>query len=137
MVAGSEILESLRDLGVTVEIVGPDRIRLRPASKIPVELVSRIRESKAAILEVLRNRPLTCSRYCYEVEPGRWIHRPWTGCTTASPPAESIRMEEQACWHCRGTGECNCTACGHFETRAAWTSGACIPCEIRKHAPIQ
>jgi hypothetical protein len=47
----------LRSLGVTVTVVGVDRLRLEPADKIPAEMVARIREAKPAILEVLRSRP--------------------------------------------------------------------------------
>jgi hypothetical protein len=48
---GAQILESLQSLGVTVTAVGPDRLRLEPASKIPAEMVSCVREAKPAILE--------------------------------------------------------------------------------------
>jgi hypothetical protein len=87
---GAQILESLRSLGVTVEAIGPDRLRLQPASKIPAELVPRIREAKPAILEVLRSRLVEvgsgdaacgsphCAG-CYEVESGARIHPPKCG----------------------------------------------------------
>ncbi len=65
--SGVQILESLRALGVTVTAVGPDRLRLEPATKIPAEMVPRIREAKPAILEALRNRLATCSPDCYEL----------------------------------------------------------------------
>jgi hypothetical protein len=51
--SGAEILENLHELGVSVMVIGPDRLRLEPASKIPPELVSNIRKSKAEILAVL------------------------------------------------------------------------------------
>ena len=87
---GVQILESLRSLGVTVAAVGSDRLRLEPASKIPAEIVPRIREAKAAILKALRNRTAKteadgaacgsphCAG-CYDVGDGRKIHPPKCG----------------------------------------------------------
>jgi hypothetical protein len=123
---GLEILESLRSLGVTVKAVGPDRIRLEPASKIPAEMVPRIREAKPTILEALRSRPATCSPDCYEIEPGIWIHRPHKGCTTIKPEASDLRRKMAVtCWHCRGEKRCACIAC--------WQAGPgdCVTCKGR------
>ena len=117
-----EILESLRSLGVTVEAVGPDKLRLEPASKIPAEMVPRIREAKTAILETLRNRPATCSPDCYEVQPGVWIHRPHAGCNTIRPEASAAQHKVVVtCWHCRGEKRCTCIAC--------WQTGQCVTCK--------
>ena len=52
-----EILDTLKDIGVRVRVIPPETLRLEPASRIPPELLSRIRESKPEILEALRNRP--------------------------------------------------------------------------------
>lgn len=41
-----EILETLRNLGVTVQVIPPDRLRLQPASVIPTKLLARVREAK-------------------------------------------------------------------------------------------
>lgn len=124
---GLEILESLRSLGVTVQAVGPDRLRLEPASKIPAEMVPRIREAKPAILEALRNRPSTCSPDCYELEPGIWIHRPHTGCTTIKPEAGvSQRRVAVTCWHCHGEKSCACSACWQVGG-----PGECVTCKGR------
>jgi hypothetical protein len=84
---GSQLLESLRNLGVAVWVVGPDRLRFEPASKIPPEMVPRIREQKPAILEALRNRlaetgPVCGSPHCagcYDVGDGQKIHPPKCG----------------------------------------------------------
>jgi hypothetical protein len=109
---GAQILESLRSLGVTVQVVEPGRLRLEPASKIPTEIVSRIREAKPAILEALRNRLATCSPDCYEAEPGVRIHRPHKGCTTIRPEAGgSEHKVAVTCWHCQGGKRCSCIAC--------------------------
>jgi hypothetical protein len=84
---GIQLLESLRILGVAVRVVGPDRLHFEPASKIPAEMVPRIREQKPAILEALRNRlaetgPVCGSPHCagcYDVGEGRKIHPPKCG----------------------------------------------------------
>jgi len=119
---GFEFLESLRNLGVTVEAVGPDKLRLEPASKIPAEMVPRIREAKTAILEALLNRPATCSPDCYEVQLGDWIHRPHAGCITIRPEASSAQHKVVVtCWHCRGEKRCRCISC--------WQTGQCVTCK--------
>jgi hypothetical protein len=80
---GVQILESLRNLGVTVAAVGPNRLRLEPASKIPAEMVPRIRDAKPAILDALRTTLAACgSPYCagcYDVGDSRKIHPPKCG----------------------------------------------------------
>ncbi len=121
--SGVQILESLRALGVTVTAVGPDRLRLEPATKIPAEMVPRIREAKPAILEALRNRLATCSPDCYELEAGVWIHRPWTRCTTGKTESNGPHKITVTCWHCRGEKSCACIAC--------WQAGPgeCVACK--------
>jgi hypothetical protein len=42
-----------------------------------------------------------------------------------------------SCWHCGGSGQCDCITCGHFETHAAWKAGRCAPCEARERGPVQ
>jgi len=82
-----QILESLRSLGVAVRVVRQDTLSLEPASKIPSEMVLRIREEKPAILEALRNRPAEPETICgsphcagcYDVGDGRRIHPPKCG----------------------------------------------------------
>jgi hypothetical protein len=57
-----ELIETLTALGVTLTANG-DRLRIEPASKVPPELVPRIREAKPAILEaLLRSRPATSTK---------------------------------------------------------------------------
>jgi hypothetical protein len=112
MAASLEILESLRDLGISVRVVGMDKIRLQPVSKVPVALAARIREEKPAVLQLLRNRPSTSSLSCYASEPVASIHRPWVGCTTAEAEfAKPRQMVTAPCWHCRGEQTCGCSSC--------------------------
>jgi hypothetical protein len=44
---------------------------------------------------------------------------------------------ESPCWHCAGSGHCDCITCGHLEAHAAWTSGRCIPCSLRTQPKVQ
>ncbi len=110
-----QLLETLNRLGVGVRVVAGDRIRLEPASKIPADLLPRIRKAKPEIIAALRNgRPATCAASCYQVEPGRWIHHPWDGCTTGKAEAEKPQRQVQVeCWHCRGERKCGCITCWH------------------------
>ena len=117
-----EILTELHRRGVAVSLDGDD-ILLKPRQALDDTLRARIRQAKPAILEILRNRPSTCSPDCYEVEPGVWVHRPWARCTTIKPEAgEAQRRVSVTCWHCRGEKTCGCSAC--------WQSGLqkCAPC---------
>ena len=50
----AEILQALDRLGVSVEAIPPDRLRLRPADRIPDDLRPVIVEAKPQILAVLR-----------------------------------------------------------------------------------
>lgn len=122
---GVQILESLRGLGVSVQVVGLDRLRFEPASRIPAEMVPRIREAKPAILAALRRRPATCSPDCYEVGPGILIHRPHMGCATVMPEGGSQYKVTIVCWHCKGEKSCGCSAC--------WQGGPqdCVVCKGR------
>src|SRR5262245_33818057 len=125
---GVEILESLRSLGVTVRLVAPDKLRLEPASRIPAEMLPRLREAKPALLDALRKVPSTCAASCYEAEPRRSIHHPWNGCTTVKLEAnESRRKVAVICWHCNGEKRCDCSAC--------WQAGPgdCVTCKGKGH----
>jgi hypothetical protein len=44
---------------------------------------------------------------------------------------------DEPCWHCSGSGKCDCMTCGHFEAHATWTPGSCVPCSVRKQAKVQ
>jgi hypothetical protein len=126
MSQAAEILTELQRRGVIVAVEG-DTLCLKPRRALDNGLLARVREAKPAILEALRNRPATCSPDCYEFEPGVWIHRPWTCCTTIKPEAsESRRKVVVTCWHCRGEKRCTCIAC--------WQEGGpgeCVTCKGR------
>ena len=122
MTDAAEVLTELQRRGVNVAAEG-DTLCLKPRRPLDDELLARIREAKPAILETLRNRPATCSPDCYEVEPGRWIHHPWEGCTTIQSKADApLHKVQETCWHCRGEKTCACITC--------WQAGPndCVVC---------
>ncbi len=112
-----DLLKELKAIGVEVFPQGGNLV-IRPASKVPQELKERLKAHKAEVLAVLKGRPATCAASCYQIEPGRWIHRPWDGCKTISP-VPPARQVERECWHCQGKGQCRCIACD---------PGPCLPC---------
>jgi len=124
MSEASEILTELQRRGVLVAVEG-DTLCLKPRRALDDLLLARIREAKPTILEALRNRPGACSPDCYEIEPGVWIHRPWTGCTTGETEvAQPLRRVAVTCWHCQGERECSCTACWQAgPSECAWCKG--------------
>lgn len=138
MSAVAEILAELSRRGVAVHADG-ETIRLKPRASLDDRLLARVRAHKPEILAVLSGRPATCSLTCYEIEPGKWIHQPWDGCETSltPQPEKPPQRTESLCWHCGGSGQCNCISCGRFETIAVWKAGQCLPCEVRKRERVQ
>jgi hypothetical protein len=126
MAQASELLAELQRRGVIVAVEG-DTLCLKPRRALDNGLLARVRDAKPAILEVLRNRPATCSPDCYQFEAGIWVHRPWTGCTTIIPGAIDSRSKVgMTCWHCRGEKRCTCIACWQ-----AGGPGECVTCKGR------
>lgn len=123
MNAAAEVLSELQRRGVTLKADG-DTLCLKPRRALDDALLARVREAKPAILEALRSRPVTCAASCYEIDPGVWIHRPWTGCITArAEVGKPFRQVRVTCWHCHGEKKCTCIAC--------WQSGPgdCVTCK--------
>lgn len=46
-----------------------------------------------------------------------------------------VEPDERICWHCDGTGQCDCMTCGRFEV--VWKAGKCKPCEARRRERVQ
>lgn len=126
MKAAVEIISELTRRGVMVRVEG-ESLRLMPKSALDDDLLNRVREHKPEILTVLSRRPATCARTCYEIEPGRWVHRPWEGCRTV-PPTPAARRVDSECWHCNGSGKCRFMACRDSYNGEA---GECLPCNGR------
>jgi hypothetical protein len=96
----ADLLETLNRLGVTVRVVERERVRLEPASRIPAEMIPRIRQAKAEIIEALRARPATCAPSCHKVstpEPSDQGE-----CIASNWPPESLQNEHRfGCYHAR------------------------------------
>jgi hypothetical protein len=103
----AEILTELRGRGVSVTVEG-DILCLKPRGALDDALLARVRDSKPAILEVLRKLPSNSVALPTQIQP------------TAT------------CWHCGGSGECNCSACGVIKPSTAWAAGECVACKAKK-----
>ncbi len=128
MSAAVEIISELARRGVTLWAEG-DSLKLKPRSALDYDLLARLRVHKPEILDVLSRRPATCAASCYEVEPGRWIHRPWDGCKTEPRPQLLRSVPHADCKHCDGAGECPCPAC---TLRRTEKPVPCLMCEPEK-----
>jgi hypothetical protein len=106
-----EVLIEFSRRGIRMRLVGA-AVKLSPKSALDARLLAQARAVKNEIVRMLSSRRETCSKECYEVERGRWIHRPWAGCTTARTSADETprRMAELVCWHCLGTKQCGCSS---------------------------
>lgn len=81
MSAVAAILAELSSRGVTIRADG-EALRLKPKAALDDALLARMQANKRDILAALSGRPVACALSCYEIEPGKWIHRPWDGCKT-------------------------------------------------------
>jgi hypothetical protein len=115
----SKILTELQRRGVAVTAEG-ETLCLKPKDALDEDLLICLREHKPEILDVLSRRPATCGASCYEIQPGRWVHR--HGCATEPRPQPSKAIPQTDCKHCEGRGLCNCPACNLRRTEAA------VPC---------
>jgi len=79
-----------------------DILCLKPRRALDNRLLALVRDAKPAILEFLRRPPLR---------------------STAAPAP---------CWHCGGSGECNCSTCGMMKPSVVWAAGECVACKARK-----
>ncbi len=116
--SATAILGELQRRGVKV-IADGDALVLKPRRALDNELLARVREHKPEIIRALSARPATCALSCYEIEP------------------QPRQIVEQTCWHCGGSGQCDCISCGCFETHAVWKAGRCVPCEVRMRERVQ
>jgi hypothetical protein len=110
----SEVLAEFARRGIKMRMVDA-AVKLSPKSALDKNLLARARAVKDEIIRMLSRRPETCSKECYEVEPGCWIHRPWAGCTTTRALAAEAprRVAELVCCHCLGTKRCSCASGCH------------------------
>jgi hypothetical protein len=132
-VSALQILKELRDIGVEVVPRG-EKLVIHPASKVPLELKERLRAEKSHVLVALKMeavsagaRPTTCSPRCYEIEPGRWVHRAWDGCRTEPIPRPMEAAPQTECKHCGAAGQCSCPACTLHRTQHPVPCLTCQP----------
>jgi hypothetical protein len=118
----SDVLTEFGPRGIRMRVVGT-AVKLSPKAALDTNLLARARAVKDEIIRMLSGRPRTCSKECYEVEPGRWIHRPWAGCTTTRAVEAPGHMAELACWHCLGGKRCDCSNCGAADHACGVCSG--------------
>lgn len=126
MSAVADILEELSRRSVTIRTDG-ETIRLKPRAALDDGLLACVKAHKHEILAVLSARPAPCSRNCYEIEPGKWIHHPWDGCKTCLTPLpeKPPQKVESICWHCNGEGACPCSTCWNPATSGLDDCAAC------------
>jgi hypothetical protein len=151
MTGAAEILSELHKSGVTVMVDG-DILILKPKRLLNEDLLARVRDLKPHIIRALANGPATCAASCYQIERGRTIHHPWAGCNTVVAqlvepivptrpdcgcngpvcrqcwlcPEHCQCLPKGLCWHCRGEGCCECTAC---RKRYAGDVARCVVCQ--------
>jgi hypothetical protein len=41
--------------------------------------------------------------------------------------------DRETCWHCGGSGECDCSTCGVMKALTIWAPGECVPCKAQKN----
>jgi hypothetical protein len=89
-VTAAALVEALRSRGVELVPVG-DRLRFRPASKIPPELLERLRERKGEVIAILTARPSEVPSSPPAFRSVRWWAYPWPdelpalGCHSVGP----------------------------------------------------
>jgi hypothetical protein len=108
--AAQIILDTLQSLGITVEVIGSDRLRFRPASRIPASLIPRIREAKAEILKALSALPVPSAPSCYEIDLGR-------GCEMPLPESAEPIVPSRADCGCVGPVCRRCWLCAEVHCR--------------------
>lgn len=50
----------------------------------------------------------------------------------AKPAILEALRKPIACWHCSGSGECDCSTCGVMKPSVVWAAGGCVVCKAQK-----
>lgn len=50
----------------------------------------------------------------------------------AKPAILEVLLKPPACWHCDGSGQCDCSTCGVMKPSVVWTVGECMTCKANK-----
>lgn len=123
-----QILETLRDLGVRVAVVGGEELELRSAGKIPADILERVRKAKPQILEALRHCA-HCKGSGRCSCPACTLRRAGdeSPCSMCHPEERRTWLLEHstpACQHCGGSKKCRCIACAERMGKP----GVCLIC---------
>lgn len=97
-----EVLERLHELGVSTE-VSENTLLLRPGSRVPPGLVAALREHKAELLHVLKQRQATeAAFHCWVLEEWRRASIPdWRRILSESIACGDREREDYARWMLR------------------------------------
>jgi hypothetical protein len=134
-----EVVNELVRRGIVIEIEPPgDRLTLSPARLLDDDLLARVRQHKPEIIAIVSARPATCGPGCYEIEPGRYMHHPERGCRTKVTVAWSAVRPwwTGKCWHCNGTGKCECCVCFQHVPWSNEHEGVCVSCKGTGVLPV-
>ena len=112
----TEILYELERRGVHLEVAG-DKVRWRPKEAVTPDLVEALRQRKAEILGLL-------SRATVAGQTRQAVQARVRGQEAVSKTAKA-----DVCWHCRGTGKCQCACCGAYDARRTWVAAQCAACK--------
>jgi hypothetical protein len=47
-------------------------------------------------------------------------------------PVGEVPRVQVRCWHCGGSGRCDCISCGVMKPSVSWAAGECAACNSRK-----
>jgi hypothetical protein len=96
------ILDQVKQLGINFTVAG-DRIRYRPASRMPPDLIETLRSHKAELLQALRQRQTPESDLaCWVLEEWRRVSIPeWRRILKDSIEQGDRKREEYARWMLR------------------------------------
>jgi len=90
----------------------------------------------ATILDELQRRGVSVAldgnTLC--LRPGRALDEALLARVREAKPAilEALRKAPAKCWHCNGSGECECATCGVMKPSVVWAAGECVACKARK-----
>ena len=69
-----------------------------------------------------------------EIKRGDWSKG---GSRLRKAPPESELPTAAVCWHCGGSGSCDCISCGVMKPSVSWDAGPCVPCQTRARKRLQ
>lgn len=113
----------LEGQGVRLKAEGEGKLKLyAPPDRIPAaDILAELRASKGEVLGYLRERALR-GQIQFVSLPDHMLRQ--TDKLGNTAPA--------VCWHCGGSGDCDCSTCGVMRPSVIWAAGVCVACKSRK-----